>query len=67
MCGINIQSRTWFSTYLLIHCKRANRELLHGIISVINKLILINRIPVIRYLALRVTPIFTSKIHAIIS
>jgi hypothetical protein len=26
-----------------------------------------NRIPVIRYLALRVTPIFTSKIHAIIS
>jgi hypothetical protein len=27
----------------------------------------LNRIPVTRYLALRVTPIFTSKIHAIIS
>jgi hypothetical protein len=28
-------------------------------------LLIINKIPVIRYLALRVTPIFTGKIHAL--
>jgi hypothetical protein len=41
LCGINIPSGGCSSTNILIHCKKANRGLLHGIISVIIELVLI--------------------------